>query len=82
MGFSWAFCLPFIQSLLATIDRKGSAISAGTSFSTFGSAFGPGIAATVVAGGKYSNVFLLSIGLFVLTLALFFYANKMRLKQR
>ncbi|MGB5625145.1 MAG: MFS transporter [Woeseiaceae bacterium] len=82
MGFSWAFCLPFIQSLLATIDRKGSAISAGTSFSTFGSAFGPGLAATVVAGGKYSNVFLLSIGLFVLTLALFFYANKMRLNKK
>lgn len=82
MGFSWAFCLPFIQSLLATIDRKGSAISAGTSFSTFGSAFGPGLAATVVTGGRYSNVFLLSIGLFVLTLALFFYANKMRLKRK
>ena len=82
MGFSWAFCLPFIQSLLATIDRKGSAISAGTSFSTFGSAFGPGLAATVVAGGKYANVFLLSIGLFVVTMVLFFYANKMRLKQK
>ena len=81
MGFSWAFCLPFIQSLLATIDRKGSAIAAGTSFSTFGSALGPGIAAIVVAGGKYANVFMLSIGLFVITLALFTYANKKRLGQ-
>ena len=79
MGFSWAFCLPFIQSLLATIDRKGSAIAAGTSFSTFGSALGPGIAAIVVAGGKYANVFMLSIGLFAITLALFTYANKKRL---
>ena len=49
MGFSWAFCLPFIQSLLATIDRKGSVIAAGTSFSTLGSAIGPGLAAVVVA---------------------------------
>ncbi len=81
MGFSWAFCLPFIQSLLATIDRKGSAISAGTSFSTFGSAMGPGLAATVVAGGKYANVFSLSIGLFAITLTLFFFANKARLSR-
>ncbi len=81
MGFSWAFCLPFIQSLLATIDRKGSAIAAGTSFSTFGSALGPGIAAIVVAGGNYANVFMLSIGLFVITLALFTYANKKRLSR-
>lgn len=81
MGFSWAFCLPFIQSLLATIDRKGSAIAAGTSFSTFGSALGPGIAAIVVAGGNYANVFMLSIGLFVITLALFTHANKKRLSQ-
>ncbi len=81
MGFSWAFCLPFIQSLLATIDRKGSAISAGTSLSTFGSAMGPGLAAMVVGGGKYANVFMLSIGLFVITLTLFFFANQARLRR-
>lgn len=78
MGFSWAFCLPFIQSLLAAIDRKGSAIAAGTSFSTFGSAAGPGAAALVVGTGTYNNVFLLSIGLFILTLAAFFYADRTR----
>ena len=82
MGFSWAFCLPFIQSLLATIDRKGSAIAAGTSFSTFGSAIGPGIAAIVVSGGRYANVFLLSIGLFVMTLVAFFYADRARRSRR
>lgn len=78
MGFSWAFCLPFIQSLLATIDRKGSAIAAGTSFSTFGSAIGPGMAAIVVTGGRYANVFLLSIGLFAVTLVVFLYADRAR----
>ena len=82
MGFSWAFCLPFIQTLLATIDRKGSAIAAGTSFSTFGSAIGPGIAAIVVTGGRYSNVFLLSVGLFILTLVAFFYADRARRSKR
>jgi predicted MFS family arabinose efflux permease len=82
MGFSWAFCLPFIQSLLATIDRKGSAIAAGTSFSTFGSAIGPGIAAIVVTGGRYPNVFLLSIGLFIVTLVAFVYADRARRAKR
>jgi predicted MFS family arabinose efflux permease len=82
MGFSWAFCLPFIQSLLATIDRKGSAIAAGTSFSTFGSAIGPGVAAIVVTGGRYANVFLLSIGLFIITLVAFVYADRARRAKR
>ena len=82
MGFSWAFCLPFIQSLLATIDRKGSAIAAGTSFSTFGSAIGPGIAALVVTGGRYPSVFLLSIGLFIVTLMAFFVADRARKSRR
>lgn len=78
MGFSWAFCLPFIQSLLAGIDRKGSVIAAGTSFSALGSAIGPGFAALVVTGANYANVFLLSIGLFVITLALFFFSVKQK----
>ena len=78
MGFSWAFCLPFIQSLLAAIDRRGSAIAAGSSFSTLGSAAGPGIAAIIVVGGRYSSVFLFSIALFVVTIALFVLAEKMR----
>ena len=76
MGFSWAFCLPFIQSFLATIDRKGSAIAAGTSISTLGAAMGPGLAAVVVAENAYGNVFKLSIGLFVVTLLLFVVAAK------
>ena len=78
MGFSWAFCLPFIQSLLASLDRKGSAIAAGTSLSTLGSAVGPGLAALVVDGGRYANVFYLSIGIFVLTYLCLFYAARHR----
>jgi predicted MFS family arabinose efflux permease len=78
MGFSWAYCLPYIQSLLASLDRQGSAIAAGTSLSTLGSALGPGAAALVVVGGNYGNVFRLSIALFVVTYACFFYAARHR----
>jgi len=78
MGFSWAFSLPFIQSLLATIDRKGSAIAAGSSFATFGSALGPGIASVIVIGGEYTHVFLFSIMSFVVAITLFVFADHMR----
>jgi predicted MFS family arabinose efflux permease len=82
MGFSWAFSLPFIQSLLATIDRKGSAIAAGSSFATFGSALGPGIASVIVIGGKYTHVFLFSIMLFVVAITFFVCADHMRKQSR
>lgn len=78
MGFSWAYCLPYIQSLLASLDRNGTAIAAGTSLSTLGSAFGPGIAALVVGGGRYGYVFSLSIALFVITFVCFLYASRHR----
>jgi predicted MFS family arabinose efflux permease len=78
MGFSWAYCLPYIQSLLASLDRNGTAIAAGTSFSTLGSAIGPGFAALIVGGGKYGNVFTLSIALFVVACVCFFYASRHR----
>lgn len=76
MGFSWAYSLPFVQTLLASLDRNGSAIAAGTSFSTLGSALGPGAAAMVVGGGAYGNVFVLSILLFIVTFVCFFYASR------
>ena len=78
MGFSWAFCLPFIQSLLASLDRKGSAIAAGSAFSTFGSAAGPGIAALIVVGGRYTSIFLFSIFLFMVCALLFVATSKFK----
>jgi predicted MFS family arabinose efflux permease len=78
MGFSWAYCLPYIQTLLASLDRYGSAIAAGTSLATLGSALGPGAAALVVVGGKYGNVFRLSVALFVITFVCFLYAYRHR----
>jgi predicted MFS family arabinose efflux permease len=66
LGFSWAFCLPYIQTLLAEIDPNGSAVAGGSATSTVGGAVGPGLAALVVGGGDYDRVFLLSIGLFAI----------------
>ena len=75
LGFAWAFCLPFIQGMLALLDRNGTAIAAGAAASTVGGAAGPGIAAVIVGNGQYQNVFMTSIGLFVLCLAGFVVAG-------
>jgi len=66
MGFTWAFCLPFIQGLMASLDRKGSAVAAGASLSTIGDAAGPGLAAWIVANGQYRDVFSAAIVLLAL----------------
>ena len=71
LGFSWAFCLPYIQTLLARYDRHGSAVAAGNSIATVGGAAGPGIAAMVVAGGNYAGVLLLSLALFMVCITCF-----------
>lgn len=76
MGFSWAYCLPYIQSLLASLDRNGTAIAAGASIATLGDAIGPGIAALVVGDSNYANVFAFSIALFIVTVLCFFYAAR------
>jgi len=71
MGFSWAFCLPYIQGLLASLDSKGSAVAAGAAFSTVGGAAGPGLAALVVGDGNYHGVFAFAIGLLIISLLSF-----------
>ena len=68
--------MPFIDSLLARIDRKGRVVAAGSSISFFGSALGPGIAAIVVSGEQYRNSFILAIGLFLATLLIFMILGK------
>jgi MFS family permease len=70
VGFSWAFCLPYIQTLLAEIDPNGSAIAGGSATSTVGGAVGPGLAAVVVGAGHYERVFLLAIGLFLIAVTM------------
>jgi MFS family permease len=45
LGFSWAYCLPYIQGLTAALDPNGSAVAAAASASTIGGAVGPALAA-------------------------------------
>ncbi len=68
LGFSWAYCLPYIQSLTAALDPHGSVIAAGTSAATVGGAAGPALAALVVGEGGYRSVMLFSIVLFLVAL--------------
>ncbi|MEM6914546.1 MAG: MFS transporter [Pseudomonadota bacterium] len=75
MGFSWAFCLPYIQAFLASLDRDGSALAGGSTASTLGAAVGPAIAATVIGGGGYSSVFVLSIAMFLVSIMLFVFSR-------
>jgi predicted MFS family arabinose efflux permease len=71
LGFSWAFCLPFIQTLTASLDRNGSAVAAGSSAATIGVAIGPGLAASLVEVGHYHRVFWVAIALLILSLISF-----------
>jgi predicted MFS family arabinose efflux permease len=72
IGFSWAFCLPFIQALMASLDPNGSALAAGASAASIGVAVGPGLAASVVEVGHYERVFTIAIALLVVSLVGFF----------
>ena len=47
---SCVFSLPFIQSLMASLDPHGSAVATASASSTAGGAVGPGLAAIVVDG--------------------------------
>jgi predicted MFS family arabinose efflux permease len=72
IGFAWAFCLPFIQSLMASLDPNGSALAAGASAASIGVAVGPGLAASVVEVGHYERVFMIAIALLIVSLVGFF----------
>ncbi len=72
IGFSWAFCLPFIQTLMASLDPNGSALAAGASAASIGVAVGPGLAASVVEVGHYEPVFMIAIALLIASMAGFF----------
>ena len=76
ISFSWAFCLPFIQGLLASLDPHGSAVAAASASSTMGGAIGPGLAAVVVVSGSYDMVFLFAGALLIAALLSFFYSSR------
>jgi predicted MFS family arabinose efflux permease len=72
LGFSWAFCLPFIQALMASLDPNGSALAASASAASIGVAIGPGLAASVVEVGHYQPVFMIAIALMIMAMTSFF----------
>ena len=76
ISFSWAFCLPFIQGLMASLDPHGSAVAAASASSTVGGAIGPGLAAVVVVSGTYDMVFLLAGALISAALLSFYYSSR------
>ena len=82
LGFSWAFCLPYIQTLMATLDPNGSAVAAGSFSSILGGAAGPGLAAVIVGDGNYPAVFLMAAVLFLAAFTGFFVSDHAWLKNR
>jgi predicted MFS family arabinose efflux permease len=74
--FAWAFCLPYIQGLMAALDPHGSAAALGSASSTIGGAIGPGLAALVVGSGAYQHVMMLAIALLLLALTSLFVASR------
>ena len=57
LGFGWAFCLPYIQGLLAKLDPGGSALAAGAAASTIGGSAGPALAALLLGDAEYRRIF-------------------------
>jgi len=76
ISFSWAFCLPFIQGLMASLDPQGSAVAAASASSTVGGAIGPGMAAVVVGSSGYAMVFLFSGVLLTAALMSFYFSSR------
>ena len=63
LGGSWAFTLPYYQSLQAEIDPAGSVVAAGSFASTIGNAAGPGIASTILLFGGYPHILWAAIAM-------------------
>jgi len=71
IGFGWSIVLPYIQSHLASLDKKGSALAAGNSFATIGAAAGAALGATLI--GQNSNYDgLLQVSMVIYMLAVLF----------
>lgn len=69
-NFAWNASHPFLLAAMASFDRRGRVVVYAVAMQMIGLAFGPGLAATVIADGNYVNVNILGAGLFLLSLAL------------
>ena len=58
---TWAFTLPYIQSLLADMDAGGAVVTAGGLASGAGGGLGPTAAAMLVTNSDYSGVLLVGL---------------------
>ena len=80
MGFGWSIVLPYIQSHLANIDKKGSALAAGNSFATIGGALGAGLAANLIGeNNNYDS--LLQVSMLIYIIAALFIIISIKLKK-
>ncbi len=66
-SLTWAFTLPYIQSLLADMDAGGAVVTAGGLASVAGAGLGPSAAAMMVTNSDYAGV--LVVGLVAYALA-------------
>ncbi len=62
---TWAFTLPYIQSLLADMDPGGAVVTAGGLASGAGGGLGPSAAAMMVTNQDYSGVLVVGLAAYV-----------------
>jgi len=79
IGFGWSIVLPYIQSHLASIDKKGSALAAGNSFATIGGAAGAALGASFIGqSNNYDGLLQVSMFIYILAVILIIFSIKIR----
>ena len=79
IGFGWSIALPYIQSHLASIDTKGSALAAGNSFATIGGAAGAALGASLIGlTSNYNMLLQVSILIYILAIILIILSIRIR----
>jgi predicted MFS family arabinose efflux permease len=79
IGFGWSIALPYIQSHLASIDKKGSALAAGNSFATIGGAAGAALGASLIGlTSNYNMLLQVSILIYILAVILIILSIRIR----
>lgn len=79
IGFGWSIALPYIQSHLASIDKKGSALAAGNSFATIGGAAGAALGASLIGlTSDYNMLLQVSVLIYILAVILIILSIKIR----
>ena len=82
IGFGWSIALPYIQSHLASIDKKGSALAAGNSLATIGGAAGTALGASLIGlTSNYNMLLQVSILIYILAIILIILSIRIRRTQ-